>query len=322
MPSKSRMTINFSSKETLKMVELEAMKNKVSKSRVVEEMLRFAYSERIKNGSYFTEERPFLRSKNGLPVDLFKSDLRINLLQLADATRRHCAPERFTVSSDFIIPNSPHHEKSDLLREINSRKINRTQVRNESQKIIKEQSIIHTNEMVRRLFNVAKTAPDYILIFTTGVHINYLMPLKTQSEIYFHVTAEMYAIPIFMNKINNKHLLDFDFLNVRHRTFSDVATKGWDRSKYSHLIYLDVNHEKTLKQKNSGYFIGVLHDVEKPLLEPKGFKSHEIYLEDKKIHNIQIKHHFDARVVTFKMITNGIPTPKKTINNNNDRDNF
>lgn len=292
MPSKNRMTINFSSKETLRMIQADALKNKISQSRVVEELLRFAYEEKIRNGSYATEEKSYQRNKNNFPKEIFQSDFRNNILKNVNGKAIACNPTLFSVGSSFTLPNT-----YDLGKKMPPVFRIRTDARHGAIQEIKKVSKFDVKSIVELNYKETKMVPEYCLLFINEMNINYQASPDGQDTISCRVNAAVYAVPVYMNKLNNKNLLRFDFLNITRRKFSDVVLNGWDRSKYSHLLPINTTKKNSLESEDGGYFIGIRHESEHDELESGNLERYAISIEGDEF-DIKIRYYFYKAKVT------------------------
>ncbi|WP_447884044.1 hypothetical protein [Serratia fonticola] len=264
MASEYRITTNFKSTQIYKLVKLLARKNKVSESRFIEEMLRISFDEQLREPEKLLGDGKIGKNRNLLPNNYFSSGLTFNLATLLDGKDYTVSPREIVFDMNFPLIES---ESFNFNSKTEKSTINRMVIRGEINKRLK-------SELESYIYDFAY--PDAMLFFLTRADVSYKKEKPLFVNIY--VTVTVYILPIHLNK---KHLEKYsllDFANITYRQFSNVAKKGWDRSKYSHLLYID----EVSQSKSGGYFIGVLHEQKQFTLEDfKGFEKVKIPTRDK-----------------------------------------
>lgn len=264
MASEYRITTNFKSTQIYKLVKLLARNNKMSESGFIEEMLRISFDEQLREPEKLLGDGKVGKNRNLLPNNYFLSGLTFNLATLLDGKDYTVSPREIVFDMSFPLIES---ESFNFNSKTEKSTINRMVIRGEINKRLK-------SELESYIYDFAY--PDAMLFFLTRADVSY----KKEKPLFvnFYVTVTVYILPIHLNKKNLEKYSLLDFANITYRQFSDVAKKGWNRSKYSHLIYID----EVSQSKSGGYFIGVLHEQKKLTLEDfKGFEKVKIPTNDK-----------------------------------------
>lgn len=264
MASEDRITTNFKSIQIYNLILHLAKINKISASRVIEETLRVAFDEQLKEPKKLLDDGKIGKNRNLLPNNYFLSGLTFNLATLQDGKDYTVSPREIVFDMSFPLLESESFNSNSKTEKST---INRMVIRGEINKRLKSKLESHIYDFAY---------PDAMLFFLTRADVSY----KKEKPLFvnFYVTVTVYILPIHLHK---KHLETYsllDFTNITYRQFSDIAKKGWNRSKYSHLLYID----EVSQSKSGGYFIGVLHEQKKFALEDfKGFEKVKIPTNDK-----------------------------------------
>lgn len=264
MVSENRITTNFKSIQIYNLVRVLAKKNKIGASRVIEETLRIAFDEQLKEPQKLLDNGTVGKNRNLLPNNYFLSGLTLNLVNFTDGKDYTVSPGEIVFDMSFPLIES---EAFNFNSKTEKSTINRMVIRGEINRRLK-------SELESYIYDFAY--PDAMLFFLTRADVSY----KKEKPLFvnFYATVTVYILPIHLNK---KHLEKYsllDFANITYRQFSDVAKKGWNRSKYSHLLYID----EVSQSRSGGYFIGVLHEQKQFTLEDfKRFEKVRIPTSDK-----------------------------------------
>ncbi|KGA65896.1 hypothetical protein [Yersinia pseudotuberculosis] len=238
MASKMRITVNFSYSGLHQMIMTEAKRTCRSSSAVIQDMLSDALTYRLDNNE-FMPEGSRRGNKNLVPEKAFKKDFEINNLTIdgsvtggMDSFYHQLHHGRFTVPLGLEIFCGVNKTYNAIDR-----------------KYILECVVSDLQETLNVLANKEFT-PIIFLVFIGEVSIKYQDTEGDKMRLdinYFYK-----VIPVY--RCSDDETLMLDLKNIKYREFHDIAIKGWDRRKYSHLLYV-----KGLKGKRSGgYFIGVL----------------------------------------------------------------
>lgn len=246
MVSKRRVMINFSDSELHKFVLSEAKKTNSSSSRVIENLVYEGLGKRIDNSElYLSPVDKIKKNKNLVPTGIYETGLTVSL-HYGDSFSiiSHAAMHFMHSFVKTVFPFSLRPEiksiyniedfKKEVIDDINIRIINR-----------------FTND----------TKPDIVLAFISDVKFSCKGDSKSGNGlIELEVKYFCKFIPVYLNRRINDNILRLDVLNARYMTFKDVATKGWDRSNYSHLLHI----KGLSKSKIGGYFVGLLYSPQDP----------------------------------------------------------
>ncbi|CUA04184.1 Uncharacterised protein [Escherichia coli] len=272
MVSKSRLTVNFSSKNILDIISKIA--NSIpgkSKSRVVEELIAFRlfnYDDSYSTQKYISHAK-YMQSKNKQADYLFKDILKYSGFKNGVAFNGGYGDLQGHM--DVKIPRRDFYVlgTNDLnYREI--KRLVRKQIKDEFNKM--SFSNWESNCFSSMVINGA----NLLMVFIDEIEFSLIITneLEIDKDIEFYVDYKchnVYGIPFtfgddqFGKGGYNELLRYLDFNSVCFKTFSDYAKNGWNRSRYSHLIYID----RASKSKRGGFFIGCLYN------HNKIFKSYE-----------------------------------------------
>ncbi|HED2479917.1 TPA: hypothetical protein R4Y38_001953 [Citrobacter youngae] len=117
------------------------------------------------------------------------------------------------------------------------------------------------------------------------------------------VLTTLHVLPLFLNDVRSSRL---DFPGVRFRQFKTLAVKGWDKSKYEKMVFI----ENASETKSGGYFIGLTWNKKGNMDEIyEGYELLNVGTAEKP-ENISCKVHMHSRDVKFKNIIT-LSLPKK-----------
>lgn len=117
------------------------------------------------------------------------------------------------------------------------------------------------------------------------------------------ILTTLHVLPLFLNDVRSSRL---DFPGVRFRQFKTLAVKGWDKSKYEKMVFI----ENASETKSGGYFIGLAWNKKGNMDEIyEGYELLNVGTSEKP-ENISCKVHMHSRDVKFKNIIT-LSLPKK-----------
>lgn len=284
MVSKKRITVNFSYPELHQMIVSQSKRTGSSSSAIIQDMLFDALKKRVDNNEFMPEEK-LSRNKNLIPEKFFNQGFEINNLTIdgqiiggMDGFYRQIKQGRFTVRLGLECFCSVEKTYDAI-----------------DKKTILESVSLHLQETLRGVGDDFFTS-NLLLVFLGGISVKYQGNNGREMLLDIHYFCKV--LPVYGNKKNNDELLTFDLKNIRFRTFRDVATNGWDRIKYSHLLYI-----KGLKGiSGGGYFVGILYDPQsiEDLIAP----SEKYYLS---ISGLNTRYGFFSSPSTVKFIMHTFP---------------
>lgn len=254
MAGKNRMIVNFSSKKLRDLIVEIAEKNHMSHSKVIEKLVSFRLFE-----------------SNGDPViDAFCDASKTVMEQ----QQKDDGEFSVALRTPYIKHNVPLYKVfGDLSREysvsvkyMNAGKLDVVIFEKELRKSIEEQIKRMTSHEWESVFHRGRAIfADLWLIFVNKVNVEYKIERQgpTSSEISVKYKAsDMCCVPFSFNShdsLKNVYcnaVSYLDFNSVRYHSFKTVATKGWNRNKYSHLLFI---HQSSSSDKG-GFFIGVQYE--------------------------------------------------------------
>lgn len=90
--------------------------------------------------------------------------------------------------------------------------------------------------------------PDILHVFVKKAMVKYYEDNDSNCNVRIQTT--LHVLPLFLNDVRNSRL---DFPGIRFRQFKALAVKGWDKSKYEKMVFI----ENASETKSGGYFIGL-----------------------------------------------------------------
>lgn len=246
MVSKRRVMVNFSDSELHKFVLSEAKKTNSSSSRVIENLVYEGVGKRVDNGElYLSPGDKIKKNKNLVPTGIYETGLTVSLHHGDNSS---------------IISHAAMHEIRRFVKSVPPLSLNPEFKSIYNIEDFKNEVINDINLLIRnRLTNGTK--PDIVLVFVSDVTFSCKGDsINGNGFINLEVKYSCKFIPFYLNRRINDNILRLDVLNARYMTFRDVATKGWDRSNYSHLLHI----KGLSKSKIGGYFVGLLYSPQDP----------------------------------------------------------
>lgn len=263
MVSKYRLTVNFSSKYILdKIDEIAELSPSKSRSRVIEELIEFRFFDAEKSDSTqkFVNHAKHMQDKNKIADERYKAILKKPGFKNGIVFNGGFGD--IDGCTHVVLPkwkvNLFDSCKLDIERIV--------------RKKVKENICNrHFSEWENNHFDsIILSDANLLLVFIDKIDIEVYkqneenVEYKSSEEINLLINYKkngIYGIPFTFNdkpqKGSYNELLKYiDFNYIRYKTFSDHARNGWNRSKHSHLIYI----ENASKSTRGGFFIGCLYN--------------------------------------------------------------
>jgi len=266
MSSKNRMTVNFSSKELFNFIEFVADKNHTSRSNVIETLLRNSLQEKLQDPKAFLENQLFGRNKNLTPWFFGCSGLTLSFVYTSPDEMGETHKLSILVKKDVrhyngTLDGDDFISKGGIVQGSLSRQLFLDITKNK------------IKESMSSFVDYEPNPPQMILFFIDKVHVEcqlivpeskLLREEPLNRYIAYNITVDVNRIPFYHDNLSNKKFYCLDFCNIKYKTFEQVATQGWNRAKYSHLLHIDrlntAKADRLSKSKIGGYFIGVLYE--------------------------------------------------------------
>ncbi len=270
MAGKNRMIVNFSSKKLRDLIVEIAEKNHMSHSKVIEKLVSFRLFE--SNGDPVIDA--FCDASKTVMEQQQKDDGEFSVALRTPYIKHNVS--LYKVFGDLF------REYSVSVKQMNTGKLDIVNFEKELRKNIEEQINRMTPHEWEGVFDRARiTFSDLWLIFLNQINVEY--KVERQENDFSKVSIKFKAInicciPFSFNKhasLNGKYcnaMSHLDFSSVRYHSFKSVATKGWCRNKYSHLLFI---HQSSSSDKG-GFFIGVQYEKNgQSFSEKSPFSSYE-----------------------------------------------
>lgn len=143
--------------------------------------------------------------------------------------------------------------------------------------------------------------PDILHLFVKKTMVKYYEDNDSSCNVRIQTT--LHVLPLFLNDVRDSRL---DFPRIRFRQFKTLAVKGWDKSKYEKMVFI----ENASETKSGGYFIGLAWNKMENMDEIyEGYELLNVGAAEKP-KNIYCKVHMHSRNVKFKNIIT-LSLPKK-----------
>lgn len=254
MAGKNRMIVNFSSKKLRDLIVEIAEKNHMSHSKVIEKLVSFRLFE--SNGDPVIDA--FCDASKTVMEQQQKNDGEFNVALRTPYIKHNV--RLYKVFGDLS------GKFSITVNHINNEKLNALNFEKELRKLIEDKINGTKPHEWEGVFDSARiTFADLWLIFFNKINVEYKVERRGSnfSEVSVKYKAsDVCCIPFSFNKhasLKEKYcnaMNHLDFSSVRYHTFKSVATKGWCRNKYSHLLFI---HQSSSSDKG-GFFIGVQYE--------------------------------------------------------------
>lgn len=247
MASKMRITVNFSSSELYKFIVAKSEKTKNSFSSIIESLALKGLGRNIDSGDVdFIPGDMIKKNKNLVPAKLYSQGLEFNYFMTSD--NKIYTERSYSVSGLVFDINIPlilkHHPRRT------SKYVDNEMVRGWVSEDLKSRIGIH---------DYSVCTPDIVLSFVYKVNVT-CHKVNKDGTAELKISYSYHFIPVYMNKREQEKMYQLDFMNIKYRSFLDVAKKGWNRGKYSHILHIQGMDEKT----SGGYFVGVLNEPQTP----------------------------------------------------------
>ncbi|WP_139840826.1 hypothetical protein [Klebsiella michiganensis] len=270
MDSEHRKTVNFPSKEMLDAVIEISKARHITESKAIVQLVALGLSEYRNNAdsTEFIANLDKISKQAQQNDDVFQSELKRTVhaiihspeqssnaskaLRSAVSLRR----EIFDFSGSFKIPVD-----GEMLE-----KYTEYMIRKDIQKNVRERIKNKTPHEWKQDFYLSNLGwADKWLILINQIKIEfYCEPVKVANcnkvdgVINVRYKAkDVILLPFTFNKYTHCNAMQhLDFESVKYMTFAEYAKNGWNRSKYSHLVYI----EHSSHAKTGGFFIGALYE--------------------------------------------------------------
>lgn len=144
-------------------------------------------------------------------------------------------------------------------------------------------------------------SPTFLHIFVKKAMVRYSEDNDSGCNVRIQTT--LHVLPLFLNDVRNSRL---DFPGIRFRQFKALAVKGWDKSKYEKMVFI----ENASETKSGGYFTGLAWNKKGNMDEIyEGYELLNVGTVEKP-ENISCKVHMHSRDIKFKNIIT-LSLPKK-----------
>ncbi|MEG6216647.1 hypothetical protein UXO42_16040 [Enterobacter quasihormaechei] len=144
-------------------------------------------------------------------------------------------------------------------------------------------------------------SPDFLHMFVKKTIVKYYEDNDSGCNVKIQTT--LHVLPLFLNDVRNSRL---DFPGIRFRQFKALAVKGWDKSKYEKMVFI----ENASETKSGGYFTGLAWNKMGNIDEI--YEGYEIFNigSAEEPQNIYCRVHMNDRDIKFKN-TITLSLPKK-----------
>ncbi|MGV8001763.1 hypothetical protein QPK14_06400 [Photorhabdus temperata subsp. temperata] len=316
MAGKNRIMVNFSSKRLKDVIAKIAAENHISQSKAIEKLVSFRLFEG--NGDPVVDA--FSKASKSVVEQQQQSDdefhIALNTPYIKHSVRLYMADGHISESGSLKF-------KPDECGELNVSIIEK-----EIKKVINDHiEKLKPNEWVRVFGDETLIFADLWLVFINEIIVEYkcVRPESCDGVIYIDFRAKnIRCIPFTFNKndfLGKRYcnaMEHLDFNSVEYRTFKSVATKGWNRNKHSHLLYIG----RASDSVKGGFFIGVQYEENdkkftkqspmSPLSPPEGVLPNAVNARYSEI-NPELKINIYHIPGSFK-IRNLTPTLESNIN--------
>lgn len=273
MTSKNRITVNFSSEDMIDVLKSIKEETGRSVSKIIEELIEFrllkyertSVVRKVVNNARHRKGKskvPDVNYKVALKKTGFKNGISFgggygDIYGVTDVVLKRKLVRIF---------HSSQQAENDIRKAV--REKIKEEIRSQSFKAWEQGCFSHLGMQDASYFLVLIEKVLVTLYVNDEPYPDDGKPLKVDDTdtLFIEYTARnVYGIPfVFENTPSARsHELTpyLDFNRVCYKTFADYAQNGWDRSKHSHLIYI----ERATKSTKGGFFIGVLYNKNRQL---------------------------------------------------------
>jgi hypothetical protein len=268
-----RLSVNFSSLAMKERIQEIADRNKISASKLIEELIMFRFFEYEKTDAVkdFIRAGNFVVSRNMTENDKFESAMKRSKFRFGMSIRGEDGKLNRSVVVDtslndvngFEYSPSQYHKLSKLIRQA-------------VQQDMENMTITDWFNSQFLSFNANLT-----LVFINKIIVDFLYnPIGKMLSINYRCD-DIYTIPFVFDEANDNEFVRYlDFNYIRYRTFNSYAKRGWDRRKHSHLLYID----RASKAKSAGFFIGVSYEDNGRFKDMNSRQALDSYMTEINIH--------------------------------------
>lgn len=262
MTSKYRITVNLPSRDLYDKIDTLAKANNISKSNVIESAIKSAFIKGYDHLHATMLNSEYMKNRNDIPLKALKNTLifsmtgingrKINSLGTGYEKRINPIKLSLDMSTFMGVYIAPYAVEQELEWERISDTVRK-----------------RFEQYIPSLVNALDAPPEALHIFLKQIDVKYHIDDKRVAHITVMPTVAF--LPIYINNYQKEHLNYFDFNGISYKSFRVVATTGWSRDKYTHLLYIN----DVASSKSGGYFINVCYDKQERLYpSSKGFTPH------------------------------------------------
>lgn len=262
MTSKYRITVNLPSRDLYNKIDRLAKANNISKSNVIESAIKSAF---IKGYDYLHAailNSEYMKNRNDISQETLKNTLIFSMTGINSSTVNSLGTGYEKRINTIKFPLDMHRLTDVYIapyaveQKLTWERISDT---------VKER----LEQYIPSLVNELDAPPEALHIFLKQIDVKYHIDDKRVAHITVMPTVAF--LPIYINDYQKEHLNYFDFNGISYKSFRAVATTGWSRDKYTHLLYIN----DVASSKSGGYFINVCYDKQERLYpSSKGFTPH------------------------------------------------
>lgn len=301
MPSHHRITVNLPTREFCSSLKGLAQKRELTMSRLVLDIviacLRFdASSARfleelrhdLKEGN--SGEESFNGNETGI---LHRTTKVVPKKDAGDTWEQIVLKAQECRLPDYVFTMSEKSSQGGFHSDA-KRKMSDT-AREEMRKVLKKYILSKVPAITSRLGGT----PAFLHMFVKKAMVKYYEDNDTGCNVRIQIT--LHVLPLFLNDVRNSRL---DFPGIRFRQFKALAVKGWDKSKYEKMVFI----ENASETKSGGYFTGMAWN--KVGNTDEIYEGYEIFNTGsaEELHNIYCRVHMNDRDVKLKnTITVSLP---------------
>lgn len=266
MPCKNRISVNFSAGMHTTIVDI-ANNTKISQSKIIETLVSKGLASLNNGTGYAIDDKRYM--DRDVLLARYRSAIgrqSISMVKINEASGNNefdkeyhvmVMPQKIPIKFNFDM------EKSKFIESV------RGEIRTGE---IKKHMLMALDNMLSSDNNIAGVLgtfycrPDAVLVFATKANVGFSIQKKdnnpnvieevTDEKIVINVKVDLVYIPIYTKNNMSDIVSFFDFENISYKTFKDVAVKGWKKSKYSHLLYMD----DVDVPNGGGYFVGMTYE--------------------------------------------------------------
>ncbi|WP_261160376.1 ribbon-helix-helix domain-containing protein [Serratia fonticola] len=278
MVSKNRISVNFSSHEMVDKIKAIKKETGKSVSKIIEELIEFRLLKYDRTSSV----RKIINHARYMKDKVKVSDLNYKVALKKPGFKNGIS---FGGGHGDVYGITDVYIPKKLIDIFDSSDFAQNEIKKRVRSKIKEEiRSMSFAEWERGCFShLGMPGASYFLILIEKVSVTLLKigePHETDRDGYSngslcieYTAKNVYGMPFVFGEdtpVQSHELLPvqshtlapyLDFNRVCYKTFADYAQNGWNRSKHSHLVYI----ERATKSTKGGFFIGVLYNKNRQL---------------------------------------------------------